>query len=1470
MRPIHTFLVAATVMVAIGSGQGRIVAAEQSRSTPVSYYRDVRPIFQENCQGCHQPAKREGGLVLTSLDGMKKGGDSGDPGFVPGDPEQSTLVSEITPDAGQKPAMPKGRDPLAPAQVALIRRWILEGAKDDTPPAAGAKLDASHPPKYSSPPVISALAFSPDGALLAVSGYHEVLLHKADGSAIVGRLVGLSERIESVAFSPDGKLLAVAGGSPVRMGEIQIWDVESRKLKLSCPVTFDTVYGTRWSDDGKLVAFGCADNTLRAIDASSGKQVLFQGAHDDWVLDTAFSTKGTHLVSVGRDGSMKLTEVATQRFVDNITSITPGALKGGLISVDRHPTKDELLVGGADGEPKTYQMFRTKARVIGDDFNLIRKFDGLPGRVYAVSYLAGGKNIAAASSFNGRGELRVYQAADGKLVSRFEVPEGGLFALACHRDGHRIAVAGFDGIVRLVDADSGKPIKQFVAVPVEPGKVVKSIDVPLRVSGQELPYSASFVRDVMPAMSKMGCNAGTCHGSAKGKNGFKLSLRGYDPLADHRALTDDLAGRRFNRSAPDQSLMLLKASGSVPHTGGVLTRPGEPYYEVLRSWIAAGVKLDLESPRVTAIEVFPKTVAIPMPEMKQQMAVQATYSDGSKRDVTAAAFLDSSQTEVLKVDSHGLCTAVRRGEAAVLARFEGAYAVATVTVMGDRSGFTWTPVPENNYVDALVYEKLKQFKIQPSGLSSDEEFLRRVSLDLTGLPPKPEEVRAFVADRRDTRIKRDEQIDRLIGNPAFVERWTSKWADLLQVNPKLTSPEVAAAMRSWIRQAVSDNMPYDKFVTAILTSSGSTKDNPPAAYYEIHRSPEDLVETSTQLFLGVRFNCNKCHDHPFERWTQNQYYQLAGFFAQVERKPAPGSPLAPQGGDNRPEDSRSQVELISDTGAGEVKHPTTNRPVSPVFPYPVEAPAPAGASRRVQFARWVASPKNRYFATSLVNRIWSYLLGVGLIEPVDDIRAGNPPSNPQLLARLTDDFVARGFDVREMIRLICKSRVYQHSMAANRWNVDDETNYSHALARRLPAEVLYDAIHQVTGSPIRLPGVGPDARAIALVDPSVEAADGFLTLFGRPPRESACECERSSGISLGQTLNLINGPTVAEAINDPNNVIARLVAAQKDGRKVVEELFLSLLCRLPTEAETAASLKVFGAYDEDFTKLSTAVADYVKTLDARQPDWEKQYQGTILWREVEPVQLAAASGTTLNKQPGGIIVAGGKNPEKDTYTVTIDTDLSGITGVRLEVFSDPSLPAKGPGRAANGNFVLTDLRLSSAAKGQPDKVQPAPLQNPQADFNQDGYGVAGAIDGNPASGWAVAGALGQNHMALFEAAQPTGGPGGTRLTLTLDQQFGGQHTIGRFRASLTTSPRPLRLKEDLPKAIAEILAVAREKRSEPQKKELAGYFRSLDPEYARLSQGLAAYTRWSHEKRVIGAQDLAWALINSPAFLFNR
>lgn len=980
----------------------------------------------------------------------------------------------------------------------------------------------------------------------------------------------------------------------------------------------------------------------------------------------------------------------------------------------------------------------------------------------------------------------------------------------------------------------------------------QSVAVPVSVSGQGADYQVSFVRDVMPTLSKLGCNAGTCHGSQDGKNGFKLSLRGYDAQFDFRALTDDLAGRRFNRTAPDHSLMLLKPSGGVPHVGGVLTHPGEPAYEMLRSWIASGVKLDLDSSRVTAIELFPKNPQIPLPGMTQQIRVVATYSDGAMRDVTADAFIESSLAEVVEADKQGLITAVRRGEAAVLARFEGSYAATRIIVMGDRSGYAWQETPENNYIDTLVYEKLRRVKVLPSGLCSDAEFIRRVSLDLTGLPPTPQEVYAFLADARDTRTKRDELVDRLIGSTDYVEHWTNKWADLLTVNRNFLSEKGAWALREWIRQAIASNMPYDKFAHTVLTGSGSTFENPAAAYMRVLREPGPAVENSTQLFLAVRFNCNKCHDHPFERWTQNQYYQLAAYFAQVGRKPGP----------------EPQEEIIFDSGAGEVTHARTGVLTPPAFPYQHDDLAPAGTSRREQFAHWVASAKNQYFAKSYVNRIWSYLLGLGIIDPIDDIRAGNPPSNPELLDRLTAEFISSGFNMQELLRVICKSRVYQHSIETNQWNEDDGINYSHALARRLPAETLYDAVHSVTGSTPRLPGVPVGFRASQLPDSANELSDGFFSLFGKPPRESACECERSGGVILGQALNLVNGPTIADAIADPANRISSLVNSVSDDRKLIEELFVAMLSRLPTEAEVATGLQALRGFDEEGSLLTAALASYEKDkLPAKFDEWARTSQATA-WTLLDPTAMTATGGATFAKQPDGSVVVTGPNPTPDTYTLSIETDLVGVTALRLELLADPSLPGSGPGRAMNGNFVLNELQVAAAPRG--GQASPVALQNATADFSQEGYPVANAIDGKPETGWAGHPKTGVNHMAVFETAANVGAAGGTTLTITLTQQYP-EHNIGKFRLSATTSPRPVRAEGDLlPQPIVQALATPADQRTDEQRAVLLQHYRSIDAELLALQQAVNEHVQQAGQARLRGAQDLAWALLNSPAFLFNR
>ncbi|MFO0811110.1 MAG: DUF1549 domain-containing protein [Gemmataceae bacterium] len=1566
--------------------------SRSSAGESVSYYKHVRPIFQAHCQGCHQPAKDQGGYVMTDFAKLLAGGDSGEAAIKAGNPGASELMARMK--LGQdddKRMPPPPRAAVSDADLALIGKWIAEGAKDDTPENAKQRFDPDHPPVYTRAPVVTSLDFSPDGKLLAVAGFHEVLLHHADGSGLVARLVGLSERIESVKFSPDGAKLAVAGGLPGRMGEIQVWDVAKRRLKLSVPVTADTLYGASWSPDGTKIAFGCGDNTLRAIDASNGQQVLFQGAHNDWVLGTVFSVDGSRLVSVGRDRTTKLTEVATQRFIDNITSITPGALKGGLLAIASHPTRDEVVVGGSDGQPKVYRLVRLTARVIGDDSNLIRELPAMPGRVWSVAVSRDGKRIAAGASLDGTGEISVYgyefdtkmpdeikkiQSKVGRTaaeqetlkkhhsegvvrICRATIP-GGAYAVAFRPDGGAVAAAGGDGTVRLIIPTDGKSIAAFPAV---------EVSEPARDDSQKR-ETPDFVRDVTPILSKLGCNAGTCHGSKEGKNGFKLSLRGYDPIYDVRAFTDDHTSRRVSIASPDDSLMLLKATGAVAHVGGQLFKTGDRYYSVVRDWIAGGAKL-APTAKAAKIVVTPINPVLEKAGDAVQMKVVASYPDGTSRDVTAEAFCESGNTEVATADRVGKLTAVRRGEAPILARYEGNYAATTLTVMGDRTGFEWQQPPVYNRIDELTAAKWQRVKTLPSDVCTDAEFIRRVTLDLTGLPPTPDAVRSFLADSRESRVKRDELVEKLIGSDDYIEHWSNKWADLLQVNRKFLGTAGAAKFREWIKGEVAKNTPYDEFVRKILTATGSNKENPAASYWKILRTPTEAMENTTHLFLAVRFNCNKCHDHPFERWTQDQYYQTSAYLAQFELK-ADAASLGVTVGGTAVEGAKPLYEMVSDKASGEVLHDRTNKETPPAFPFPATVNSVSDSShtptRRQQLAAWITARDNPYFARTFVNRLWGYLFGIGIIEPIDDVRAGNPATNPELLDYLTEEFLKSDFNVQHIVKLIAKSRTYQLTFQTNKWNVDDKTNYSHAIARRLPAEVIFDAIYRVTGATSKFPGVAPGTRAAALPDSGIELPSGFLTTLGRPPRESACECERTSGLQLGPIMALVSGPTTGDAIADPSNALSKLVASESDDRKLIDELFVRVLSRPATAAEIDRGIAAIKTVADDHAKLAAALAaretevrpirerqeaerlaaiEKAKTeleayekelapkIEAAEKDrqarilaaetalkqyedsvagalaeWEKTHSDKVVWTRLDPVALKATNGAKLSRLDDLSVLVSGKNG-KGNYTFTAPVELRTITGIRLEVLPHDSLPAKGPGRAANGNFVLNQFQLAIVPKDDPKATKPVVFDKPLADFSQDGFSIGGAADGmnNGGKGWAIAPSFGVPHYATLEFKEPVTLQGGEQLTFTFVHAFGqADHTIGRFRLSVTSSPKPLGL--GLPEAVRAALIQPAAERDASQKQALVSFVKSTDPEgakrraavaeakkplptdprlaelrdgqseasrpipedrkLAQLRADVKASEAQSANPRLTGVQDLAWALINSPAFLFNR
>jgi len=740
----------------------------------------------------------------------------------------------------------------------------------------------------------------------------------------------------------------------------------------------------------------------------------------------------------------------------------------------------------------------------------------------------------------------------------------------------RFIVTGLfdDGITRDVTADCEiktaadglvKIDEKFYVHPTADGETTldatfggQTASLKLMVANSATIPAKSFKLDIEPVLMRAGCNSGACHGSASGKNGFKLSLFGFDPAMDYISLTRETGARRLTAADSEVSLILQKATTGVAHEGGERFKPGEPLYEMMNQWIQEGANRDPDGlARVTGVEIMPKQVVLygtkgEKAGMTHRVTVRATYSDGTDRDVTDLAILASMNETSASVTGDGTITAKERGEASVIARFDTFAVVTQAIVIPPDEPYEWDAnIADNNYIDTLTHKKHRQLRILPSGVTDDTIFVRRVYLDIVGVLPTTAEVERFLASAEPD--KRAKLVDELLTRPEFPELWAMKWAELLRIesSSQRISYKAMYSYTTWLRDQIVAGVPLNEMVKKLLTASGGNFVNPASNFYMVENDPKLMAENVAQVFTGIRIQCAQCHNHPFERWTMDDYYSFSAFFAQIGRKQA--------------DDPREIV--VFNSGGGEVGHLQGGRAMPPKV-LGVDTPADLqGRDRREVLADWMVSPDNPWFAKVFANRVWAHFMGKGIVDPPDDVRVTNPPVNPELFDMLGQKFIESGYDLRAIVRDICNSRTYQLSTHANDTNKTDLTNFSHRIPRRISAEQLLDVICQVTETPEKYRGLPVGARATQVADGNT--GNYFLSIFGRPARTSACTCDRRGEPTLSQALHLINGDTIANRIKSDRGRLARLVTEQKPTADITKELYLAAYSRPPNEEELA-------------------------------------------------------------------------------------------------------------------------------------------------------------------------------------------------------------------------------------------------------------------------------------------------------------
>jgi hypothetical protein len=665
----------------------------------------------------------------------------------------------------------------------------------------------------------------------------------------------------------------------------------------------------------------------------------------------------------------------------------------------------------------------------------------------------------------------------------------------------------------------------------------------------------SFRLDVMPILMRSVCNTGSCHGAARGKDGFRLSLFGFDPEADYQRITREISGRRINLALTAESFLLTKATNAVPHGGGARIKPGDEYYNTLKRWLDTGAKNDPGPvPAVVAVVLDPPEGVLDGAGATQQLSLRAKYADGSERDVTSLAVFLTNNDNAAKVDATGLVTAGNRGEAFVMARFETHTVGSHFITLPKGLAFQWANPPATNVIDELIHAKLQKLRINPSAICTDEEFLRRASLDICGVLPTSDEYRSFMASADPQ--KRAALVDQLLVRKEFVDLWVMKWSELMMIRtvPNEVSYKAMLLYYNWLQERIEANTPIDQLVRELLSAKGGTFTEPATNYFQHERDTLKTAENVAQVFMGMRIQCAQCHNHPFDRWTMDDYYGFANFFAQIGRK--------------RGEDPRETI--VFNSGSGDVKHPVGGRVVPPKF-LGGAVPDTQGRDRREVLADWLASPANEYFGRNLVNIVWAHFFGSGIVDEVDDVRVSNPPVNKALLDVLATRFVESKYDFKQLVREICTSNAYQRSTQANETNADDDRNFSKARLRRIRSEVLLDVVTAATATQNKFQGLPLGARAVQIADGNTSSY--FLTTFGRATRGTACSCEVKMEPNLSQALHLLNGDTVQEKIAS-GGVVKRMLDENRSAEQIVEEIYLRTLTRMPTEKERTALLEI--------------------------------------------------------------------------------------------------------------------------------------------------------------------------------------------------------------------------------------------------------------------------------------------------------